>query len=243
MPNLWTVILLSILFSSLPAYGETIHTVNGENVPRPARPTVTELFILEAELLTLKATSLLTPPQDILKRVAQELEIIQTSHLDVSEIHPRFTWSPHNMTLHFDTDAAKALDDDSYHTWDNLNSRYRVTQIIIIKSEWATLKFAEPYNMPLLVNEYSKLPNVVYADPGYTLGDGDDICLTIEGGVHFYIFKAGSGDCYSGCVNRTYWGFSADSQGQIMELGMWKRDYYNSKPSWLKDHGTCEKSF
>ena len=81
------------------------------------------------------------------------------------------------------------------------------------------LTFAGRYNMPLVAEEYARLPNIRYAEPNYMAGDGDDVCLLIDGTKHLYVFDAGSGDCPAGCIDHTYWGFAVDVKGQSHGAG------------------------
>lgn len=58
--------------------------------------------------------------------------------------------------------------------------------------------------------------------------------LTVEATGAFiaplFIFDAGSGDCPSGCIDHTYWGFSTDAAGNITYLGTG-----DTLPIWMPD--------
>ncbi len=196
--------------------------------------------ITEAKQLTIEATGALTAPKEIYNRVATELAAIRVHAPEVEHVRRR---EANRLTLGFDEEGANAIRNHTYTAWNDLNSLYRVTEIYIgpffDDSDIAGLKFEEIYNIPLIAKEYAKLPHIEFAGPEHFIGDGDDICLEIEGENHFFIFDEGSGDCPSGCIRHIYRGFRVNARGEITSLGAWDTKTKTAKPDWLRNRSSC----
>jgi hypothetical protein len=198
----------------------------------------------EAEQLALEATGAWLAPQSVYDRVVSELATIRRTYPATAGISARPSWAPDDLLLAFDEDGVTAITEGRYRAWDVLNRRYGVSQIDTHRLEKrgaVALTFAGRYNMPLLAEEYARLPNIRYAEPNYMMGDGDDVCLLIDRTKHFYVFDAGSGDCPAGCINHTYWGFASDVKGQITVLGTWERRLGDTEPGWLQALSACRR--
>jgi hypothetical protein len=192
----------------------------------------------ESEQLTLEATGALIAPQPVSERVVTELELIRTGYPAVAGIKALPRWHLQKLLIGFDGPGWTAVQGGTYTAWDTLNSSYGVTNIdssFLAPSKVVVLTFAVPYNMPLLAPEYAKLPNVLYAEPNGIVGDGSDVCLSIDGDSHFFIFDAASGDCPAGCTQHTYWGFVVTPNSEITKLGTWDDSTVSVEPAWLSD--------
>lgn len=197
----------------------------------------------EVEVLTLEATGAFIAPQEVYDRVDRELASIRSAYQDVSNIVARPSWPPQNLLITFDSTGAAEVLDYTYTAWNGANELYGVT--LIEKSQlssggFARLNFRGSFNLPLLAQEYAKLPHVTYAGTEGIVGDGNDVCLQISGDTHSFIFDAGSGDCPAGCIDHAYWGFSVDNLGSISVLGTWQnRSSGVPMPQWFQNLSSC----
>ena len=66
-------------------------------------------------------------------------------------------------------------------------------------------EFEAPYHPYRLKTVYAAVPSVTTAAANLIVGDGSDI---IAHAVGTYTFKAGWGDCISGCLNYEFWTFT-----------------------------------
>ena len=71
----------------------------------------------------------------------------------------------------------------------------------------ALLRTAAPVNTVALARTFERVPGLDSAGPNGLGGDGDDIEATRRSGGWRFDFSRGSGDCPSGCIQRTYWTF------------------------------------
>ncbi len=196
----------------------------------------------EAEQLSIEATGALVAPQDVYNRVDTELKAIRAAYPPAANIGAMPSWVLQKLSIGFDATGWNAVKAGTYTAWDALNKTYGVTEIDTSSLDLigaAVLTFAGRYNIPLLSGEYAKLPDVRYASPDGILGDGNDVCLSIDGGNHFFIFDAGSGDCPAGCIQHIYWGYRVTLDGSITELGTWDSSSGNAQPAWLAGLPAC----
>lgn len=198
----------------------------------------------EAELLVLEATGAFIAPQEVYDRVISDLAAIRTNYLAVANIKAMPKWSPNSLVIGFDSEGIPAVREKTYTGWDCPNGLYGMTQIddgMLSFIGAVVLSFKGRFNMPALASEYTSLPNVLYAEPNYFVGDGNDICLSVDDQTYSYVFDAGFGDCPSGCISHVFHVFTTDYSGHITELGTWERIYGNSPPSWLENLSECTK--
>ena len=74
--------------------------------------------------------------------------------------------------------------------------------------DWGVLVAPRPLNTVALGRRFEAVAGVRYAEPDGLVGDGDDVELGGDGGGGWVlVFSRGSGDCPSGCIDRTYWTF------------------------------------
>ncbi len=197
----------------------------------------------EAEQLSIEATGALTAPQVVYDRVVRDLDSIRAAYPSTVNITARPSWNLQQLIIGLTDSAKTAVMDGSYTAWNGLNSAYGVIQIdkSLLNSYGAVnLTFSGRYNIPLVAAEYAGLTGVRYAEPNGVLGDGNDVCLSIDnGGNHFFIFEAASGDCPSGCTQGVYQGIVVAEDGVITDLGTWDSTSGLPLPSWLTDAAAC----
>jgi hypothetical protein len=210
-----------------------------EPSPTPAAGTgQTPRADAEAEQLALEATGAIVAPQHVYERVVGELAGIRQVHDEVAQLVARPSWIPENILMGFDKQGAAAVRRGFYDAWDALNMLFGLAEIEIF-DEFVALTFEGRFYGPLVAEEYARLPNVRYAEPNFTVGDGNDVCLEIDGDTHSFVFVQGDGDCLAGCIEHAYWGFAVDAAGQITVLGTWIEDYENPMPEWLEQLAAC----
>lgn len=69
------------------------------------------------------------------------------------------------------------------------------------------LRSTTRWNVVALARQLDAVPGVRSAEPNAVGGDGDDITAERDGRGWRLVFSRGSGDCWSGCIERTYWRF------------------------------------
>lgn len=243
-PIIATVLLLILLQSSPSNAGADIENrIGDKRIATSAQIAQTPQSNAEAEVLTLEATGALIAPLEVYVRVDRELNQIRSLYPTVLNIVARPSWVPNNLIVGFDSTGISEIQQDSYVAWNDANKLYGVTKVEINQisgGRFSLLTFKGRFNIPLLAREYAKLEHVKYAEPNGYGGGGDDVCLQISEGTHFYVFDAGSGDCPSGCINHDYWGFSVDNLGGITVLGTWRPSASNaSLPKWFQGLSSC----
>jgi len=87
---------------------------------------------------------------------------------------------------------------------DNLASQYGLELVVDSKQGWFILNFRHSMNIPNLAKIYAGSPNIVYAEPNYFAGDGDQIYAFSEFGSWDFVFSHGQGDCPAGCIWRNF---------------------------------------
>lgn len=172
------------------------------------------------ELLAIRASNSLVAPQVVYERVARDLDAIRQAYPDVASISPRAHASVSDIRLILDRPYADQVVAGSYTAWDCLNDLYGLTSVTPPNGiNLVTLSFAGRFHPTLLGDEYRMLLGVLYAGELGTPGDGDDIWIDSRGDAYHWIFSVGSGDCPSGCINHSYWGFTTNADGDITYQG------------------------
>jgi hypothetical protein len=192
----------------------------------------------EAEQLALEATGAIVAPQQVYDRIICELARIRQAYPEVAQLVARPSWISENVLIGFDEQGAAEVRRGTYHAWDVLNERFGLAETEL-SGDLAALTFEGRFYSPLVAEAYATLPHVRYAEPNFTVGDGDDACLEIAGDTHFFVFVDGDGDCLAGCLENTYWGFAVDAEGRITALGSWTDNYESPPPEWLESSAAC----
>lgn len=187
----------------------------------------------EAERLTYEAAGTLGAATEPYERVRKDLTTIRASFPEVSSIHARGR-GERSIYLGVDDAGFAAIDSGAYHAWDCLNAHFgtaRFTATKFSNSKGVDIFMGRRFDVRLALPSYRALPNVLDASGDALVGDGDDVCAAFDGTAHAYLFKKGEGDCPSGCITRTYWGFSTNADGKVTPLGTWTRGS-DPAPTW-----------
>ncbi len=204
----------------------------------PAEIAQSPFPVTEAEMLAIEASGGLVAPASVYERIAGDLAVIRAGNAEIHGIEARPSWVPEDLILIFDDEGKAAVAAGTYTAWDCLNARYGMTAITQ-HSFFVVLRFAHRFNAPVLAAVYGMLPHVTSVSADGAFGDGNDVCVAIDGDRYHYVFDAGSGDCLSGCIDHTYWGFTTSGpSGAVTHLGTWSRGE-GDRPPWLTALGAC----
>lgn len=192
-------------------------------------------------MLAIEASGELVAPQHVYQRIVSDLALIRAQHPEVQGIGAMKGWVPDELLMGFDDAGLAAVQAGTYADWDCANAYYGLVSKEV-PSFYVLLKFAHRYNTPLLASEYSKFAQVQYAEPNGFLGDGNDLCVSIEKETKYsYVFDAGSGDCPAGCIDHVYWGFTTEGTPvQITPLGTFTSSQ-GAPPPWFNALPDCTK--
>jgi len=94
------------------------------------------------------------------------------------------------------------------------------------------LSFREPLEMVKLTAEYEKHPEVIFAEPNYFGGDGDNIWTFMKNDSTYFVFSRGGGDCPAGCTERDFNYIAVDSVGNAIYYGEADGDSLPLIPIW-----------
>lgn len=211
-----------------------------EGAATPDQVAMTPREDEEAELLTLEATEQVVAPEATYLRVLTDLDAIRELAPDLEEITARASYDPSALLLEVDDATADLIQDGTYDAWECPNTLYRVSEIdteLLPALPFVVLTFEGRFYIPALVPDYTELEGVISAEPDGVVGDGNDVCLSIEGETHTYVFDEASGDCPAGCIDHTYWGFEVDPEGNVTALGMFSNE--DVEPGWFADLDEC----
>jgi hypothetical protein len=139
-----------------------------------------------------------------------------------------------------DVEGLEAWNAGTYDGWDCPNELYHVTEIEPSPSLGLfILSFAGLYDVNQVGEDYLAAENVSYVEPDGLIGDGRDVCLSIDGDVHTYIFDDARGDCPAGCTSHVYTGFTVDLDGTITALGSFDPSEPVPVPAWFDAAESC----
>ncbi len=79
----------------------------------------------------------------------------------------------------------------------------------------AVLKTNQQINPLPFAEQFTDIPSISGAELNFMVGDGNTIKVNVESGAIFYRFEYAWGDCPSGCINRHFWEFSVDENGDV----------------------------
>ncbi|WP_437663412.1 hypothetical protein [Sorangium sp. So ce1182] len=197
----------------------------------------------EAEVLAIETTNELVAPERIYQRARRDLAAIRAAHPAVRDLRAAPDWA-NNLLVRLNGGARASVNNNAVACLNRVYNASAMRPIGDILREVVVIEFKGRYNIPVLAREYARQPGVIRANPDSTVGDGDDVCLSIAGDRYHYIFKDGAGDCPAGCTSATYWGFSTTPDGAIRPLGMFSTDWRSgseSWPSWFAGLNECRQ--
>lgn len=195
----------------------------------------------EAEVLAIEASGEIVAPKHVYEHILSDLTLIRSQNSSVQGISAMVSWAPDDLLMGFDAEGLSAVQAGTYTDWNCANTYYDLLGKEAHPS-FVLLHFDHLFNAPLLASEYAKFSHVDYAEPNGIIGDGNDVCVSIENDTKYnYVFDAGSGDCPAGCISHQYWGFSTEGDPVMLTaLGTYVKGQGNP-PAWLNALAECTK--
>ncbi|MEM7160555.1 MAG: hypothetical protein AAF799_47400 [Myxococcota bacterium] len=179
----------------------------------------------EAELLAIEASEEIVAPTELYERALADLALIRADAPELSTIQARPRWRPDELRVSLDRDSDAALMAGTYRDWDCVNEHYGVVEVIAEGFFFShVLHFEGRFNIPLVQPDYMAVETVTSTESAITGGDGPDVCMSIDGDLHTYIFDDARGDCPAGCTEHAYTGYTVDGRGTLELLGVWAPD-------------------
>lgn len=157
----------------------------------------------DAEILALEYSGSLSPPDELTAAIDADLLAIQEFDGYFAGIGVFPTWRPSELMIQLTPAAMQEFRAGSYRGFNDLNDLYGpVTMRALYLSDLVMIEFGPCYNPLRLIPIYSDAPGVIYVEPNWTIGDGDDIGI-LESGR--YLYTHGWGDCLAGCPFHHQW--------------------------------------
>lgn len=206
----------------------------------PEQTAMTPRDDAEAELLAIEASGEIVAPQPLYDRVGPELAAIRADEPTLVGIVARPSWPPSSVDVTLDEEGRAAYDAGTFDAWDCPNELYHATAIEDGFLGSLVVRFAGLYDVQQVLVDYQAVEHVVSAEPELVGGDdGPDVCLSIAGDLHTYIFDDAGGDCPAGCTEHLYTGFTVALDGTITALGSFDPALPMPAPTWFEDAGAC----
>lgn len=237
------LVLLAVLVAACTDVEESITGIpagkTSDHIPLAARSDY------EAEMIALCLSDELIAPQDIYDWVHEDLSYIRSQYGDdyelLNTIHFIPPWVPSMILIKFDILNGAKVANGTYHAWDSLNAAlgaHHWERLFPSMDQWWKLYFSGIMHPKRLVELYSPLPSVIYAEPStivYTFHNVFPCFKCNEGSNQItYAFGRGRGDCYAGCLFDEYWYFVSDGT-KVHFIGHW--DHFE-KPVIYEDRIT-----
>lgn len=188
----------------------------------------------DAEFLAIEVSGAFMAPQALYERVSRDLAAVRAVVPETRAVRHMPSFFP-GVLLDLTPEAAEEIRAGTFAALNCLDAYYGGwVRYLGISSPWASVRFKPIVNSVQLASDYAALPGVVNARSNGVIGDSTDICLSIEGDAHVYIFDAASGDCMSGCIDHEYYGASVEPDGSVTVLGSFDPAVSpGSWPEWL----------
>jgi hypothetical protein len=206
----------------------------------PEQTAMTPLADAEAELLAIEASGEIVAPPALHDRIVGELAAIRGGEPGLADVLVWPDWSPSAIVVSLDEEGMAAYDAGTYQDWDCPNALYHVMEIEPGGLFGAfTVRFAGLYDVNQVLEDYLVVEHVEHAEIEPSGGDASDVCLSIDGDLHTYIFDDARGDCPAGCTEHLYTGFTVDIDGTITPLGSFDPAEPVPVPAWFEAAESC----
>lgn len=206
----------------------------------PEQTAMTPLESAEAELLAIEASGEIVAPPALHDRIVTELAAIRREQPGLAGIVAAPDWWPSSILVTLETEGLEAYDAGTYHGWDCPNELYHVTELDQSGLFGAFIvRFEGLYDVRQVVEDYRAAELVQHAELDVIGGDSSDVCLSIAGDVHTYIFDDARGDCPAGCTEHVFTGLTVDLDGTITALGSFDPTDPMPAPAWYDAAESC----
>lgn len=168
------------------------------------------------DTILIKYRDSITVPQFVQEPIWEGLSAIfnltavpeRDSVFDKYCIHQQVSYVYHSIYVGVDTSYSWT------HQWQNLNTTTGITSLDNLLStygftvtyfssfggNYARLTTNQNINVLPLCDSIETFNGVLYSEPDFYAGDGDEITYIVSGSDRLYYFTLGLGDCYSGCT-------------------------------------------
>ena len=234
MKSCWVVLLFILLCVTLSCSGPT-GIENGKVEPTPSD---TPREDGEAELIALCLSGDLIAPESLYEKVKCELLAIRSIFGDDFEVLNRIEfrppWVAGCLIVGFNDTTAEMVLEGEYHAWDELNEKYRLTEIDTDLIDWlnvAVLYFQGRLHPCRLAELYDTLPGVVGAGANAWGGDCPNIYARQTEDCITYLFRDAWEDCPCGCIYNEFWYFAFENDQPVL-IGHWASNDDPEPPDW-----------
>lgn len=208
----------------------------------PEQVAMTPRENAEAELLAIEASEEIVAPTALYERAVSDLELIRADDPELNAVEARARWAVDELLVTLDEDSDAALMKGTYEDWDCVNEYYGVTEVIPQGFLFShVLEFEGRFNIPLLAPDYEAIETITSTEASLSGGDGSDVCMSVDGDLHTYVFDGARGDCPAGCTEHVYTGYTVDGRGELQLLGVWAPDpeARPNPPRWYTAAEAC----
>ncbi|HKK70786.1 MAG TPA: T9SS type A sorting domain-containing protein [Candidatus Krumholzibacteria bacterium] len=146
-----------------------------------------------------------------------EVAVIEDHLAAIRDLDPRMAdvqaaaleWVPGSVMVKLTDDARADFDAGIRTGFDDLGDELGVSGYrTYTTNPWMAVYFDEPLHPERLVELYETLPEVVRAELNAVAGDASDVTRLDD---TRYVFRIGSGDCPSGCIDEQFYFFEVEN--------------------------------
>ncbi len=160
----------------------------------------------EAAILALEYSDDLIASETLCNKIENDLANIRRKYPQVRSVGHLPRWRPGQIIVSLGPEKWEAFKNNTFQELDDLNQQYDFKEVKILSESThiIILTFSPNYHPERLAEIYEQLDGIRYAEPNGIIGDGNKIYLQ-GNGTYNYIFRAGWGDCPSGCIYEHLW--------------------------------------
>ncbi|MCP4706451.1 MAG: hypothetical protein GY865_17775 [candidate division Zixibacteria bacterium] len=193
----------------------------------------------EAEEGALYISSEIVASQDLYEKVLDGFTRLREKFSDsISHVNIpfRLAFSPHGFSMGMSDSAVIAIRAGEYKVWDSLNSFYNCISLDTVSNLWGPfyvyIKYEGRLNTFIIAEMYEKLPGVIWASAGGSVGDWSCTYPWVDNmGNLTFLVRYAWGDCPSGCALSHYYYFKMQ-EGDIEYIGDWETTHSPTPPYW-----------
>lgn len=194
----------------------------------------------EAELLALTLSRGFVADRAEVSRISRDLAAIRVAELSLRDVHYLAPHDGQHLTVFFENPTA--AEQGVYFAWDALNAAFGLKGMKPGETGGLELEFAPVLHLPRVAALYQGLPGITeVGTPGVI--DGSTVHVCRKGEAAWYTFDIGSGDCPSGCLQRTWHVFRVARPGAGPERLGTAVPGAKPEPEWLRQlQRACPRS-
>lgn len=176
----------------------------------------------EAEILALEYSGDLIASETLCKKIENDLAIIRRNYPQIKSIGHLPRWLPGQILILLKPEKWESFKNNTYQELNDLNQQYDLKEARIITESiyCILLTFSLNYHPERLAEIYKQLDGINSAEANGIMGDGDKIYIQ-GSGPDTYIFRAGWGDCPSGCIYEHLWEIHIDNENIATLVKEW----------------------